>query len=503
MKINREQLVELLVDKTGMQQDQVEEQLAELINRIHEASDEGKKFEIKEFGTFSMQEGQLQFTPSDKLKTEINNKYAGMEPIELIGSYQDADEDEPQKDKIEVQEEQEEPEPVADFEGESEEDEASDQEPSEPEDEEEPEEIEALEVQEEADPFAGLEEESEDEEDEVPESEEQEPEPEEVESEREGIIWGLDEEADDEEEDEELKEFERKVAEALNQGTEVTESEETTEPVEEEPPEPEDEEELEEIETREQKEEEADPFAGLEEESEDEEAEAPEPVTAKPQKDLRNIGHRRDRKNSSTMTILVAAASIIIIAISVWLAYDLGVFTDSGSDSTNGDGGETEQQVASATQQNNLPAASPDESSQPDNQQTGANTETPEGQADQQQAESGAQQQTEPDTENEVANEGDDESASSVYGLKGSLTPAGNDGYTLIVLSMRYEDRSREVYRDLKQQGYRALIVSAMVNGDTYWRVGVGQFKTIEDAQQASQNLPEPYRDNYFVKRIQ
>ena len=44
----------------------------------------GKALEIKEFGLFYFDEdGNLKFDPSRELSTEINFKYAGMEPVEL------------------------------------------------------------------------------------------------------------------------------------------------------------------------------------------------------------------------------------------------------------------------------------------------------------------------------------------------------------------------------------------------------------------------------------
>lgn len=92
MIINREKLVSLLVRKTGSGREQIEEQLSRLINRIQSAAEEGKTFEIENFGTFSLQDGQLQFNPDDVLQTEINNKYAGMKPIELMGAFKGADE---------------------------------------------------------------------------------------------------------------------------------------------------------------------------------------------------------------------------------------------------------------------------------------------------------------------------------------------------------------------------------------------------------------------------
>lgn len=94
MTIDKEQLISLLIDKTGLSPEEVESQLSELINRIKQAAEKGKTFEIEGFGVFSMEDGNLQFEPHDTLQTEINNKYAGMKPIELIGAFKDSEGDE-------------------------------------------------------------------------------------------------------------------------------------------------------------------------------------------------------------------------------------------------------------------------------------------------------------------------------------------------------------------------------------------------------------------------
>lgn len=84
MKINKDKLVELLVEKTDMEKAEVESQLNELINQITSAAERGKALEIKGFGLFYFDEnGDLKFDPADELKTEVNFKYAGMKPVEL------------------------------------------------------------------------------------------------------------------------------------------------------------------------------------------------------------------------------------------------------------------------------------------------------------------------------------------------------------------------------------------------------------------------------------
>lgn len=84
MKIDKEKLIDMLVDKTGMEKEAVENQLGQLISRITDAAERGKALEIKGFGLFYFDEtNQLTFDASDELSTEISFKYAGMKPIEL------------------------------------------------------------------------------------------------------------------------------------------------------------------------------------------------------------------------------------------------------------------------------------------------------------------------------------------------------------------------------------------------------------------------------------
>lgn len=84
MTINREKLVQLLVEKTDMKENEVEAQLNELTKRILDAAHRGKALEIKGFGLFYFDENaELSFKPSEQFDKEINFEYAGMEPVEL------------------------------------------------------------------------------------------------------------------------------------------------------------------------------------------------------------------------------------------------------------------------------------------------------------------------------------------------------------------------------------------------------------------------------------
>lgn len=84
MKINKEKLVSLLVEKTSMEKEVVEKQLQQLIERIMDAAERGKALEIKEFGLFYFDESnELKFDPAEELSSEISFKYAGMKPVEI------------------------------------------------------------------------------------------------------------------------------------------------------------------------------------------------------------------------------------------------------------------------------------------------------------------------------------------------------------------------------------------------------------------------------------
>ena len=90
MVIDKGKLVALLVDKTGRSKQDIEEQLNQLVNRIQQTAESGRQFHIEGFGTFGMDNGALYFDPASQLKTEINQNYAGMKPIELMAAFKES-----------------------------------------------------------------------------------------------------------------------------------------------------------------------------------------------------------------------------------------------------------------------------------------------------------------------------------------------------------------------------------------------------------------------------
>ncbi|MDX1637369.1 MAG: HU family DNA-binding protein [Balneolaceae bacterium] len=512
MKINREQLVELLVQRTGLQKKQAEEQLTELIKRIREAAEEDKDFEIEKFGTFRMEEGQLTFVPSEELQTEINNKYAGMEPIELIGSYEQGEEPgEPEAGDAT--------------------DSGTDTEASQAGEKEQKEETAAAREHKPGDgDSAGGDEEKEkvwpdeeniwgwdadadtDTDEDIPDNTgEEQPSGTGDQTEQPESAGGEQETGSPEKKLDSVFEYDDEQSEepAENTGEESDDldSSPVQEPDETELPAPEPvsaaDDDPEKVEEEDDSGQDRHQDESAPEEEQAEEDEKKKPAATGTAAGTKDFGKRHTRKRtSSTSVVMIAAASVIVIAIAVWLAFDMGVFSDGTGGSTANQNNQSGAAVATERTRQPVQNADPgnETATQPDQQndnEPGAETAEPEPQN---QVATGEQEQ-EPDSEPEISEDSPGNPA-SIYGLKGSLREEANDGYTIIVHSMKNEQNAREVYSQFKLDGYRTMLVSAMVNGEQFWRIGLGQFRNVENAQDSAATLPEPYNDNFFIKRI-
>jgi len=402
MIIDKEKLISLLVEKTGSKQEEVEEQLTELINRIQEAASEGKTFEIEGFGTFSMEDDTLQFEPSSLLQTEVNNKYAGMKPIELIGAFKQ------------------------------------------PEGEEIPDMIE-------------------------PEKDEEE-------------IWTFDEESVEEE-------TSTKADKPVNKAEEKDEVEESGEPAipkatEEQPKErttSDDETSAEDI---------GDGDLGMlgQEFSGDqsEEDETEEKEEQKKDKKTQKVAAESDTKSDPIERFLMVAVVLIAIGVAGWFIYDFGFNSLQNTNSAN-------QNFTRQSAQKNV---------QP--QQTGDLDKKSQDQSDPSQ-ETGSGKKSEPQQQLKVTKqEGSHSEAAkpnNPYGLKGTVNHSIS-GYTIVVHSLKDQQKAEKNRQYLQEKGFRAIIQSAVVNSVLYYRVGIGQFPTVDAAEKTIKKLPEPYKSNNFIKRI-
>lgn len=366
MIIDKEQLIYLLVDKTGLEQEQVKGQLSKLIKRINRAAEEGKRFEVEGFGTFSVEKGALEFTPEDTLQTEINNKYAGMKPIELIGAFK-----KPEEDEI--------PDIAAGSAGDK--------------------------------------------------------------------GWTFDEQAAGADADTEMDDdLEKKP---LQEVEDMPEQESASEEAQED------------FEKLISKETAATEFASDEKNKSKKQDEDPP--------------KEEEEKEDPIGRLLVAAVVVITLGVSGFLIYDLGLLgKDSGSS-----------------------VAYTQAEEQPQNMQTSENVAI---------SANDSKDRSEPDEPEEVGTPEDNpessENIQSTYGLKGEFNPATNNGYTIVVHSLRSLEQAESNRQPLQESGYRTVINQANVQGTTYYRVGIGQFETIGAAQEAIDQIPEPYQSNNFIKRI-
>ncbi len=382
MKIDKNKLVHLLVEKTSMEKAEVEKQLEQLIDRIIDAAHRGKALEIKEFGVFYFDdEGELKFDPSKELSTEISFKYAGMKPIELQPERDTAIPLGADEDEEKVPEEQT---PTADV---AETEEAEKKEKREKD-------------KDEADDIFGIEEDDEDFDflsDAVKESE------------AEMDVW-------DEVEKEEEKEKKEK------------------------------------------------------------EAKKPKPQP------------KQKKKSSAGIWVIAALLLILLLAGLYFIFIDDGFMAD-------------EPQQAAVTEQ---PAPVPDEISviTDENAEFAEDTEmTPvEPEQEQQNAVSEEEglQNDQPETITQPAVD-----EQSTYGLMGSINDEANNGYSIVLHSFNSEENARETAARLSEEGYRVLVSSRTVTGEPVWRVSVGQFETLAQAQENIDRLPSPYNVQNFIHRIQ
>ncbi|WP_069131621.1 SPOR domain-containing protein [Rhodohalobacter halophilus] len=469
MKIDRAKLIELLVENTGMAADEIDSQLKQLIDRILDAAERGKALEIKEFGMFYFDEsGDLKFDPSDELSTEINFKYAGMEPVELKPPRSGSDDEDEQSD-----------EPAGTATGEDLDEifglDDRDDEPIE--DDAEGPDGGALisppdKVDRDVDPFSGLlgdassklkgadkpEGESAEEPEEAGKEEEDpfsfilEDEPEEPQSE-------LDTEESDDLDDTEVEDDEPLFD--LDDEVEV-ESDEPPFALDDEDESDEDSEEF------------FDPFSETDKEEPvpmaEDSAEEEEPVT-------KSSTYKKPKKKERDPIMLVISIGLIVIVIVAALFIIPDLF-DSSDD--------VSQQPQPQAQEEAAPPISESPAVEEENQAVLTPVEPEEGSEvtdDEPQAEETLDQ--------------------PVYGLMGDLVDSANNGYSIVLHSLQSEDRAREQAASLAADGYRVLVSPRSVSGETVWRVSVGQFETLQNAQAAAAELPSPYSSNNFIQRIQ
>lgn len=89
------------------------------------------------------------------------------------------------------------------------------------------------------------------------------------------------------------------------------------------------------------------------------------------------------------------------------------------------------------------------------------------------------------------------------YGLFGESFNSRLDGYTINLHSLEDRQRASDISSEIKKQGYRVDFYPVTIEQKEYWRVAVGQFRTIEDALAAAETLPSSLGEDSFIYRIQ
>lgn len=405
--MSNKELIEQLAEKAELSNKEVEEQLQRLKEYLSSELQKSQTCTLEGLGTFSVNNGEIKFSPEQQLALEINHTYAGMKPIELIGAYKEM------SDIVES-------------------------------DVENQEEVSAA----------------------TP------------------IDSGVEKYEEPITADEEPKK-------AQDSGTQIEESE------------------VEEPELESSKEAETEPPAPVEaevEQSQPEEEPVPEPTPpagsdiskTKPKVEPKSKPKEKTKKEAGDPIgkWLVAAVIVIALGLGGWLVYDMGLSGNGNQEGVSqastgqpvAQAGQGTQDVEAGNGSSQTPDAGANDGS--DMEGKDANEETPASEQDNQNSIS---------EDTRIA----EESRQSIYGLRGGATPEVSDGYTIVVHSLRDEAKVRRVNNELQQQGYRTIVYSANVMDTTFWRLGLGQFKTVDDALEAASTLPEVYRDNHFIKRIQ
>lgn len=394
MQIDKEKFIALLAEKTEAEEPKVKQQLDELISKIWEEAGEDAPFEIEGFGTFQMEDGVLQFEASENLETEINHKYAGMQPIELIGAFKDT--------------------------------------PDVPVDKED---------------VWGIEESTDKEDAPV---------------EKEAHTSGSDRDAETKEGQPEVEdEPEQEPVSSFTFNKETSEKETSSEP--------------ENLEDEEQVEaEKGSPVPHSSRDTETKKAEQKEqPVAA-------TAASKKKTKREEADPIgkfLVAAVIVVALGASGWFVYDFGLL-----DSIIGGNAITESRT---TQNTGTPP--------PGSQKTSSVSST-----DRKQPVSEQKKDDDVSKSSSIA----ESSRQTIYGLRGGAVPQAPSGYTIVVHSLRSKSKAEEIEQSLKSEGYLTILTSGVVRGTTRWRVGLGQFKDVEDAKQAMSQLPSSYKQNNFIRKF-
>lgn len=90
-----------------------------------------------------------------------------------------------------------------------------------------------------------------------------------------------------------------------------------------------------------------------------------------------------------------------------------------------------------------------------------------------------------------------------VYGLNGTATEAGNNGYTIVLYTLSRKSGADAQFEKLSKEGFRVIIKEkpSQQFGALY-RVSIGQFESLTDAAVAAETVDSEILGNYIITKI-
>ncbi|MBR9918697.1 hypothetical protein GYB29_13710 [bacterium] len=90
-----------------------------------------------------------------------------------------------------------------------------------------------------------------------------------------------------------------------------------------------------------------------------------------------------------------------------------------------------------------------------------------------------------------------------VYGLNGTATEAGNNGYTIVLYTLSRKSGADAQFEKLSKEGFRVIIKEkpSQEFGALY-RVSIGQFESLADAAVAAEKVDSGILGNYIITKI-
>lgn len=254
-----------------------------------------------------------------------------------------------------------------------------------------------------------------------------------------------------------------------------------------------------------------------EEENEDEDE--------KTEKKSRTPKSPRDRKQSSPVFLYMILALILLGGTGYLLAY-FGVVNIEGITPSSAST-QVAQSNPPATQPESTPSQTADtEEEQPvkevqevETSSKSAANETEENNGSSSDPESEiTEEETPQNQENDIAPLVADEKApgdggiispvniqaeTEVYGLNGTATEAGNNGYTIVLYTLSRKSGADTQFEKLSKEGFRVIIKEkpSQEFGRLY-RVSIGQFESLADAAIAAEKVDSEILGNYIITKI-